>query len=100
MQFRVGQLLADQWKISRQDMDEYALESHRRAAASRDYGHFAREAIAVPIRDDEGTITDQFLRTDEGIRRDTTLERSPRCPPPSTSSPTPRPTSPPGTRRR
>jgi len=30
MQFRVAQVLAEQWKISRQDMDEYALESHRR----------------------------------------------------------------------
>src|SRR5579864_5546387 len=30
MQFRVAQLLADQWKITREDMDEYALESHRR----------------------------------------------------------------------
>ena len=100
MQFRVAQLLADQWKISRQDMDEYALESHRRAAAATDSGHFAKEAIAVPIRDDEGTLTDQFLRTDEGIRRDTTLERLASLPPRSPSSPTPRPTSPPGTRRR
>jgi acetyl-CoA acetyltransferase family protein len=81
MQFRVAQLLAEQWKISRQDMDEYALESHRRAAQATDSGHFAKEAIAVPIRDDEGTITDQFLSTDEGIRRDTTLERLASLPP-------------------
>ncbi len=81
MQFRVAQLLAEQWKISRQDMDEYALESHRRAAAATDSGHFAKEAIAVPIRDDEGIITDQFLTTDEGIRRDTTLERLASLPP-------------------
>ena len=38
-------------------MDEYALESHRRAAAATDSGHFAKEAIPVPIRDDEGTLT-------------------------------------------
>jgi acetyl-CoA acyltransferase len=81
MQFRVAQLLAEQWKISREDMDEYALESHRRAAAATDSGHFANEAIPVPIRDDEGTLTDQFLSTDEGIRRDTTMERLASLPP-------------------
>jgi acetyl-CoA acyltransferase len=74
-QFRVAQVLADEWKITRQDMDEYALESHRRAAEAADSGHFAREAIPVPVKDDEGTLTDQLLTTDEGIRRDTTLER-------------------------
>src|SRR3984957_11795628 len=81
MQFRVAQLLAEQWKISRQDMDEYALESHRRAAAATDSGHFAKEAIPVPIRGDEGTLTDQMLSTDEGIRRDTSLERLASLPP-------------------
>jgi acetyl-CoA acyltransferase len=81
MQFRVAQVLAEQWKITRQDMDEYALESHRRAAAATDSGHFAREAIPVPIRDDEGTLTDQMLSTDEGIRRDTSLERLASLPP-------------------
>jgi acetyl-CoA acyltransferase len=81
MQFRVAQLLAERWKITREDMDEYALESHRRAAAATDSGHFAKEAIPVPIRDDEGTLTDQVLSTDEGIRRDTTLERLAALPP-------------------
>ena len=51
MQFRVAQLLADEWKITRREMDEYALESHRRAAAATDSGHFAKEAIPVPIRE-------------------------------------------------
>jgi acetyl-CoA acyltransferase len=32
MQFRISQVLAERWKISREDMDEYSLESHRRAA--------------------------------------------------------------------
>src|SRR5438105_14622573 len=39
MQFRVAQVLADRWKISREEMDEYAVESHRRAAHSRASGH-------------------------------------------------------------
>jgi acetyl-CoA acyltransferase len=81
MQFRVAQVLADEWKITRQDMDEYALESHRRAAAATDSGHFTRELIPVPIRDDEGEPTGRALEIDEGIRRDTTLERLAALPP-------------------
>ncbi len=47
-QFRVAQVLADRWGISREDMDAYALESHRRAAAAWDEGRFAGEAVPVP----------------------------------------------------
>ncbi len=75
MQFRVAQVLADRWKITRQDMDEYSLESHRRAALATDEGHFAREILPVPIRDEEGRETGEVLDHDEGIRRETTLEQ-------------------------
>ena len=44
-QFRVAQVLADRWGITRQDMDAFSLESHRRAAEAWDSGHFAREAM-------------------------------------------------------
>ena len=74
MQFRVAQVLADRWKISREDMDAYALESHRRAAEAWDSGHFAKEAVPVPIRDEEGRETGALLETDEGIRRGGTME--------------------------
>ena len=49
MQFRVAQVLADRWGISRTEMDEFSLESHRRAAASWDSGHFKAETIPVPL---------------------------------------------------
>jgi len=81
MQFRVAQLLAEQWKISREDMDEYALESHRRAAAATDSGHFAREILPVPLRYEEGNLTGEILSSDEGIRRDTTMEKLASLPP-------------------
>src|SRR2546423_10655721 len=73
-QFRVAQVLADRWKISREDMDEYALESHRRAAAATDSGHFAREILPVPIKDEEGGLTGEVLDSDEGIRRGGSME--------------------------
>jgi len=73
-QFRVAQVLADKWEISREDMDAFSLESHRRAAEAWDNGHFAREAIAVPIKAEDGSFTGEKLETDEGIRRGGTME--------------------------
>ncbi|HUO48945.1 MAG TPA: thiolase family protein, partial [Acidimicrobiales bacterium] len=81
MQFRVAQVLAERWKITRQDMDEYSLESHRRAAAATDSGHFAKEIVPVPIKDGEGALTGEVLAADEGIRRGTTLEALAALPP-------------------
>ncbi len=66
----MAQVLADRYGISRQDMDAYSLESHRRAAATWDAGHFAHEAVPVPIKGEDGSLTGEVLATDEGIRRE------------------------------
>ena len=63
-QFRGAELIAEKWGIEREEMERFALESHRRAAAAIDQGHFEREI--VPYRD---------MNTDEGPRRNTSLER-------------------------
>jgi acetyl-CoA acetyltransferase family protein len=73
-QFRVAQVLADRYDITRQDMDAYALESHRRAAATWDAGHFSREVVPVPVKAEDGTFTGDELAIDEGIRRTGTME--------------------------
>jgi acetyl-CoA acyltransferase len=73
-QFQVAQVLAERWKISREDMDEYALRSQRRAAEATDSGHFAREILPVPVKDEHGELTGDVLGADEGIRRTTTME--------------------------
>jgi acetyl-CoA acyltransferase len=80
-QFRVAQVLADRWKISREEMDAYALESHRRAAAATDSGHFAGEIVGVPIKDENGDLTGEVLAADEGIRRGGTAEAMAKLPP-------------------
>ena len=80
-QFRVAQVLADKWKISREDMDAYALESHRRAAEATRDGHFAREILPVPIKDANGNLTGEVLDQDEGIRHDASLEAMAKLPP-------------------
>lgn len=74
LQFEVAQILADRFGVTREAMDELAVESHRRAQENTDNGHFANEIIPVPIRDEEGVETGEVLTTDEGIRPGTTLE--------------------------
>src|SRR5436190_58668 len=73
-QFEVAQILADRFKISREDMDEYALESHRRAAAAVDSGAVRTELVPVPIKDADGRETGALLEADEGIRRGGTMQ--------------------------
>ena len=73
-QFEVSQILAERWKIGREDMDALAVESHRRAAEATDGGHFAAEIVPVPRRDETGAETGELVEHDEGIRRGTTLE--------------------------
>ncbi len=80
-QFRQAQVLADRFKITRDDMDEYALESHRRAAEATDSGHFANEILPVPVKDENGALTGETLSADEGIRRNGTLEALAALPP-------------------
>jgi acetyl-CoA acyltransferase len=66
-------LVADKYGITRQRMDEYSLESHRRAIAAIDGGLFLKETVAVPAVDDSGK--ESRFDVDEHPRRDTTLER-------------------------
>jgi acetyl-CoA acyltransferase len=80
-QFRVAQVLADRWGISRRDMDEYALESHRRAAEAWDQGRFAGEALPVPLKGDDGSLSAGSLESDEGIRRTGSMESLAGLPP-------------------
>ncbi|HUR79018.1 MAG TPA: thiolase family protein [Acidimicrobiales bacterium] len=80
-QFRVAQELADRWGITRAEMDEFAVESHRRAAAATESGHFANEILPVPVKDEEGNFTGDVLSQDEGIRFDASLEKVASLPP-------------------
>jgi acetyl-CoA acetyltransferase family protein len=59
-----AELLASECGISREAQDEFALRSHRSAAAAWSAGHFASELVALPELDH-----------DESIRADTSLER-------------------------
>jgi acetyl-CoA acyltransferase len=66
-----GELVAERWELGREELDAYALSSHRRAAAATDEGRFADQIL--PLRADRNG--DEWIATaDEGIRPDTSLE--------------------------
>jgi acetyl-CoA acyltransferase len=69
-----AEMIADQWGISRDDLDAFSAQSHQRAARATAEGRFENELVPVAIRDDEGKDTDERISTDEGIRPDSTVE--------------------------
>jgi acetyl-CoA acetyltransferase family protein len=75
-----AQKLAIQYEIPREEIDEFALRSHRHAAAARDSGRFAKEIFPVELPARKGQPARPFEH-DEGIRDDTTLEKLAALPP-------------------
>ncbi|MCB9456744.1 MAG: acetyl-CoA C-acyltransferase [Anaerolineaceae bacterium] len=72
--------VADEFNVSREDMDEFAYNSHMKAARATDAGYFAQEIVPFPIEEtivgEDGhpqTVT-TLLTEDEHLRRDTTIE--------------------------
>ncbi len=64
-----AELLADDFHITRQEQDEYALESHRRAADAQKRGVLAEEIVPVPAE-----VAGRAVPEDVGLRKDQTLE--------------------------
>ncbi len=69
-----AEMIADQWDLSREDLDRFSVTSQQRAAQATAEGRFEREIVPTVVRDDEGNDTDEILSSDEGIRPDTSLE--------------------------
>ena len=71
-QFVGAEMIAKKHGFSKEMLDQYSMESHRRGALARDAGVFADEIIAIIGRDKEGN---QVLhKDDEGIRAETNME--------------------------
>ncbi len=68
-----AQMIAERWGLTREDLDRFSLESHRRAAAARAAGYFDAEIIPVPVKNEAGETV--LFAVDEGIRPDTTFEQ-------------------------
>jgi acetyl-CoA acyltransferase len=62
-----AEMIADEWEVSRAELDGLAVESHRRAQQATDEGRFDREIVPVDVA---GTL----VATDQGIRPGTDLE--------------------------
>jgi acetyl-CoA acyltransferase len=69
-----AEMIADQWGISREELDAFSVQSHQRAARATAEGRFENEIVPVIIHDEEGKDTDEILSADEGIRPDSSVE--------------------------
>lgn len=68
-----AEMIAEKWAISREELDELALESHRRAARATEEGRFEGQIVPVEITREDGSK--EMVSRDEGIRWDTSLEK-------------------------
>ncbi|HET6624462.1 MAG TPA: thiolase family protein [Gaiellaceae bacterium] len=67
-----AEVIAEEWNLSREELDEYSLESHRRAVAAIDEGRFAHEIVPVEVHAAGAAV---LFAVDETPRRDTSLEK-------------------------
>jgi len=67
-----AEFIADEYEVSREAMDEYALRSHQKAAAAQDAGSFKAEIVPVQMTGRKGEAI--VFDADEGPRRDASLE--------------------------
>ena len=65
---QTAERVAQQWNLTRDELDAFALRSHQRALDAIKNGRFESETVAVPLREGEFAV-------DEGPRADTSLER-------------------------
>lgn len=69
--------VAKQYEITRQEQDEMAVESHRRAGAAIDHGYFKAQIVPIPIKAKRETVP---FEVDETVRHGTTVEKLARLP--------------------
>jgi acetyl-CoA acyltransferase len=72
--------VAEQYEVSRQAQDEFALHSHEKAARAQDQGRFDNQIVPIEITEttpgQDGPVSQTFtFKEDEHVRRDTSLER-------------------------
>ncbi|HXW35054.1 MAG TPA: thiolase family protein [Acidimicrobiales bacterium] len=69
-----AEMIADEWNLSREELDTYGVRSQKYAARATAEGRFENEIVSLEVKDDEGNPTGETINTDEGIRPDTTVE--------------------------
>lgn len=66
-----AEAIAEQWNISRETQDKFAVESHRRASVAQAAGHFKSQILPIEIVGRKGSV---IVDKDEHVRSDATLE--------------------------
>ena len=69
---QTGENVADKYKVTREQQDEYAAYSHKKAIAAQKAGRFKDEIVAVQIPSKKKDAPAEFLDKDEGPREDST----------------------------
>jgi acetyl-CoA acyltransferase len=67
-----AELIAEEWGLTREHLDHFSFESHRRAVAAIDDGRFEREIVPIETAAAGATV---LFGVDETPRRDTSLEK-------------------------
>jgi len=67
-----GEIVADTYKVTREQQDQYSVDSHKKAAAAQAAGKFDAEMLPVPIPQKKGDPI--LFNKDESVRADTTAE--------------------------
>ena len=76
-QGEAAERIVDAWGLSRENLDDYAVESHRRAAAAADSGLFRDQIVPIPVAalsENRQSAAPDFAH-DETIRRDTSKDK-------------------------
>ena len=68
-----AEMIVEKWGISREELDELSLESHRRAAQATEEGRFEGQIVPVEVTREDGKV--ETVTRDEGIRWDTSMEK-------------------------
>ena len=72
-QFTGAELVAKKWNLSREDLDQFALESHQKAVIATESNFFDKEILPIKAKNDKGV--EDLVLIDEGIRFDASLDK-------------------------
>ena len=72
-QFTGAELVAKKWNLSREDLDQFALESHQKAVIATESNFFDKEILPIKAKNDKGV--EDLVIVDEGIRFDASLDK-------------------------
>ncbi|OLS36979.1 acetyl-CoA acetyltransferase [Alkalihalophilus pseudofirmus] len=64
--------MVEKWELTKEELDQFSLNSHKKAVSAWEAGHFDREVMPIQYTAGDGSVID--LTKDEGPRADTTLE--------------------------